>query len=175
MRRTSFAALVVLIVTTTVLAQTPRPFPTPPRPGTGAPVPPGQPVPPVTDRPGSTNIPTEATLGVPIYPTAQFLKSYDAGRGQQYYIFGAQAGFTETVTYYRTLLKQKGEVVFEQPPTHTFDVGRYREETMAFPPGVTVKDFTFGGSDGYLNPKPGGTPRYFPTIIQIVPTPAGAR
>ena len=28
--------------------------------------------------------PTEATLGVPIYPGAQFLASYDAGRGQRY-------------------------------------------------------------------------------------------
>ena len=27
-----------------------------------------------------------------------------------------------------------------------FEVGRFREETMAFPPGVTVKDWTWGGS-----------------------------
>ena len=29
--------------------------------------------------------PTEAMLGVPIYPGAQFIASYDAGRGQRYY------------------------------------------------------------------------------------------
>ena len=29
-----------------------------------------------------------------------------------------------------------------------FDVGRFREETMAFPPGVTVKDYTWAGSAG---------------------------
>jgi len=37
---------------------------------------------------------------------------------------------------------------------------------------VTIKDYTWNGSDGYLNPTPGATDRY-PTIIQIVPTPAG--
>ena len=58
------------------------------------------------------------------------------------------------MAYYRTTLKQRGEVVFEEPPVHMFDVGRFREETMAFPPGVTVKDYTWGGSAGYLNPKP---------------------
>jgi hypothetical protein len=174
MRWASVALLVVVTATATVLAQTPRPFPTP-RSGATAPVPAEQPAPPATGQTAGTNAPTEATLGVPVYPTAQFLTSYDAGRGQRYYLFGAQAGFTETVTYYRTLLKQKGEVVFDQPPTHTFEVGRYRAETMAFPPGVTVKDFAFGGSEGYVNPKPAGTPKYFPTIIQIVPIPAGAR
>ena len=38
-------------------------------------------------------------------------------------------------------------------PTHVFEIGRFREETMAFPPGVTVKDYTWNGSAGYLNPK----------------------
>ena len=32
--------------------------------------------------------PTEAMLGVPIYPGAQFIASYDAGRGQRFYLFG---------------------------------------------------------------------------------------
>jgi uncharacterized repeat protein (TIGR01451 family) len=38
-----------------------------------------------------------------------------------------------------------------------------------FPPGVTVKDFQSDVSQGYPNPKPGGQPGRFPTIIQIVP------
>ena len=46
--------------------------------------------------------PTEAMLGVPIYPGAQFIASYDAGRGQRYYIFGSAAPFVDLVTYYRT-------------------------------------------------------------------------
>ncbi len=35
--------------------------------------------------------PTEAMLGVPIYPSAQFIASYNAGRGQRYYLFGTAA------------------------------------------------------------------------------------
>ena len=84
-------------------------------------------------------------------PTAQFIASYDAGRGQRYYLFGTAAAYAELVAYYRAQLRDKGDVVYEQPPTHMFQVGRYREETMAFPPGVTVKDWTWGGSQGYPN------------------------
>jgi hypothetical protein len=116
--------------------------------------------------------PTEATLGVPLFPGAQFIASYDAGRGQRYYMFGTASGFNELVAYYRIVLKQKGELVFEVPATHTFDVGRFREETMAFPPGVTIKDFESTVSQGYPNPKPGAQPAWFRTIIQIVPASA---
>ena len=113
--------------------------------------------------------PDERMLGVPLYPGTQFIVSYDAGSDQRYYLFGTNASFTELVTYYRTTLKQRGELVYDQPPVHEFDVGRYREETMAFPPGVTVKDYTWGGSQGYLNPKRGAEPARFKTIVQIVP------
>jgi hypothetical protein len=154
---------------------TPQPFP---RPGTSQPAQPGRPAPqppapaPSTAapaRPAAEAAPTEATLGVPIFPGAQFIASYDAGRGQRYYIFGSPATFVDLVAYYRTVLKQKGELVYEVPATHEFDVGKYREETMAFPPGVTIKDFQSDVSQGYPNPKPGGQPARFPTIIQIVP------
>jgi hypothetical protein len=107
----------------------------------------------------------------PVYPAAQFLGSYDAGRSQRYYIYGSTSPFADIVTYYRTQLDEKGNLVFREPPTHMFEVGRFREETMAFPPGVTVKDWTWGGSQGYPNPKLGGQPQRFPTIIMIVPPP----
>ena len=32
--------------------------------------------------------PTEQQLGLPVYPGAQFIRSYDAGSGQRYYLFG---------------------------------------------------------------------------------------
>jgi hypothetical protein len=149
----------------------PQPFPRPAQPGRPAPGP-AQPATP--GRPGSTagpseRPPTEEYLGVPIYPGAQFIASYDAGRGQRYYIFGTGASFVDLVNYYRNALKQKGELVYEVPATHEFDVGRYREETMAFPPGVTIKDYESDVSQGYPNPKPGGQPARFPTLIQIVP------
>lgn len=106
---------------------------------------------------------------MPLYPGAQFIRSYDAGRGQRYYIFGTAGSFLELVTYYRTALKQRGELVYDAPATHEFDVGRFREETMAFPPGVTIKEYKSEISEGYPNPKIGGTPARFPTLIQIVP------
>ena len=57
-----------------------------------------------------------------------------------------------------------------------FEIGRFREESMAFPPGVTVKDWTWGGSQGYVNPKPKGSAPRFPTIVMIVPPqPQGSR
>jgi hypothetical protein len=107
-----------------------------------------------------------------LYPAAQFLGSYDAGKGQRYYVFGTTAAFAEIVTYYRTQLNERGNLVFREPPTHMFEVGRFREETMVFPPGVTVKDWTWGGSGGYFNPKLGAQPARFPTVIMFVPPPA---
>ena len=99
---------------------------------------------------------------MPLYPNAVFLRSYDAGRGQQYHLFGVAAPFADMVNYYRNLLKDRGNLVFEVPPTHVFEIGRFREETMAFPPSVTIKDYTFGGSAGYPNPVPGAQARAVP-------------
>ena len=152
--------------------QTPAPRPAEPpaapaQPPTAAPAPAA----PAVAAPGG---PTEATLGAPIYPGAQFLTSYDAGRGQRFYIFGSSASFLDLVAYYRTALKQKGDLVFEAPATHEFGLGKYREETMAFPPSVTIKEYKSELSEGYPNPKPGGQPTRFPTIIQVVPAPAAA-
>ena len=151
----------------------PQPFP---RPGSPAPQPPptrpAQPSSPTAPPAGALPAdaaPTEATLGVPLYPGLQFITSYDAGRDQRYYLFGSAGSFVDLVAYYRTLLKQKGELVYDVPATHEFDVGKFDEKTMAFPPGVTIKDFLSELSKGFPNPKPGGQPARFPTIVQIVP------
>lgn len=164
----------------TLAAQTPKPFPQPnqppAQPGAQAPSQPPRPTPPGAPAPAPAaagTVPTEATLGAPILPNAQFVTSYDAGRGQRFYIFGASQPFADVVAFYRTALKQKGEALFESPATHQFETGRFRDETMAFPPSVTIKDYTFGGSAGYPNPKKGAGPDRFPTIIQIVPAPPG--
>jgi hypothetical protein len=106
---------------------------------------------------------------VQVYPGAQFLTSFDAGRGQRFYLFGSTATFTDLVTWYRTVLKQRGELIFDAPATHEFDIGRFREETMAFPPSVTIKEYKSEISEGYPNPKAGAQPARFPTVIQIVP------
>ena len=160
-------------------AQVPQPFPgrpTPPRPSPAPPqtaTPPPAPVPVAPAPMGADGAPSEATLGFPVYPSAQFIASYDAGRGQRYYLFGSELPFAALVKYYQSTLKTRGTLVFDAPATHMFEVGRFREETMAFPPGVTIKDYTWNGSAGYLNPKKDG-PARFPSIIQIVPPPTGA-
>lgn len=150
----------------------PRPGVQPARPGsqpTVQPAPPPEAPPINAPATSAEKPPTEAMLGVPVYPGAQFIASYDAGRGQRFYIFGTAASFVDLVAFYRTVLKQKGDLIFDAPATHQFDVGKFREETMAFPSGVTIKDFQSQVSQGYPNPKPGGQPPRFPTIIQIVP------
>jgi hypothetical protein len=161
--RATAAAIVMMATSPGLTAQSPQPVP--PR----AP----QPAPAGTAQPAAAEAPTEAVLGVPLYPNAVFLRAYDAGRGQRYYLFGVATPFADLVTYYRNILKERGNLVFEVPPTHVFEIGRFREETMAFPPSVTIKDFTFSGSAGYPSPTPGTQPDRFPTVIQIVPPPPG--
>jgi hypothetical protein len=160
-----------LVVIAALLFQTPQPFPKPGAPKPADPTPPLVQSPAAAAAPSPTDVPNEASLGVPVYPGAQFVASFDATRGQRYYLFGTNTSFAEIVAYYRTVLRQKGELVYEGPAIHQFDIGRFREETMAFPPSVTVKDYTWGGSAGYLNPKRGAEPARFKTIIQIVPIP----
>ena len=156
-------------------APVPKPFPgapAPPRPTQPAPQDPVKPAAPPTTppaKPPATPQP-DVNLGVTLYPGAQFLGSYDAGRGQKFYLYGTTASFPAIVAFYREILKKSGELVFDAPGTHVFETGRFREEAMAFPPSVTIKDFQSEVSQGYPNPKPGGTPARFPTVIQIVPT-----
>jgi hypothetical protein len=174
---TPFALVLATVAASgSVVAQTPVPFPRPGQPPTATPPSPQTPpvLPPRAAQPAAAGDPSEASLGVPLYPSAHFIASYDAGQGQRYYLFGTDADFALIVTFYKTMLKQKGELVFEAPPVHMFDTGRFREETMAFPPSVTVKDYTWGGSQGYLNPKRGAKPERFKTIFQIVPVLPGA-
>lgn len=157
----------------------PRPFPQPGNQSPGASEPARErPATPTAAAPArasvasAQNVPTEATLGFPIYPNAQFLTSYEAGWSQRYYLFGTNSSFEEMVRYYAVILDERGDRVFDGPATHMFEVGRFREDEMAFPPGVTVKDYTWNGSEGYLNPT-GAEPARFRTVIQIVPAPPG--
>lgn len=169
------AVPVLIVLASGAFAQTPQPFPRPaqkpaqPPPAGVTPPPPVAPA--SAAAPRTDGGPSEAELGAPIYPSAVYLTSYEAGRGQRFYIFGANVAFAELVNYYRTVLKQKGDVLFEAPPTHQFETARYRDETMAFPPSVTIKDFSYGGSAGYPHPRKDASPDRFPTVIQIVAPP----
>ena len=182
MMRACVALIAVTLLAAPALGQTPQPFPRPNTPQQN-PSPPVTPTPPAVKpapvetapAPADPKAPDAATVYFPVYPTAQFLASYDAGRGQRYYVYGTTASFADLVAFYRNTLKERGDQVFLEPPTYMFSMGRFREETMAFPPGVTIKDWTWGGSQGYPNPKGStGQPVRFPSVIMIVPPPAGA-
>lgn len=160
-------SLAAAVVTAAIAAQAAAPAP---RPAAPAATPPAMAA-LFPDEPA----PSDTALGVTVYPTAQFLGSYDAGRGQRFYLYGTTATFAEMVAYYRTLLKQRGSSIFDTPAVYIFEIGKYDEDQMAFPPSVTVKDYAGDGNGGYLNPRPGAAPERFPTILQIVPLPAGVR
>src|SRR5829696_4466138 len=124
---------VTLLLAAALAQQPPAPQPFP-RPGTQQPTRPAPPTPsqPVQTQdapkqpapaPAASSAPGQAQMGVRLYPGAQFLASYDAGRGQRYYLFGSTASFVDVVTFYRTALKQKGELIFDAPATHQFDIG----------------------------------------------------
>ncbi|HEY7790967.1 MAG TPA: hypothetical protein VIC33_10670 [Vicinamibacterales bacterium] len=192
MRKPAFAvaaALVFVTIGASAQPPAPQPFPTtngpstappsrqqPPPPASASPAR-SQAQPPATTAPNGQpdqNADLAAKLGVPVYPSAQLLGSYDAGRGQTFYLFGSTAAFNDLVAYYKSVLKQGGHMVFDAPATYSFEVGKFDEDTMAFPPGVTIKDFQSEPTGGYPNPKPGGQPAVFPSVIQIVTAPAPA-
>jgi hypothetical protein len=151
----------------------PQPFPgsrTPPPPTVTqpAPAPPPAPAgaaPPAAQTPGS---PDAALAGIPLFPQAEFLDSYDAGQGQRYYLYGTNAPFEEVVGHFRTALRSGGRQVYRTPAIQQFDLGRFESDQMAFPPSVVVKDYAGGTGGGYLFVRDAAEQR-FRTIIQIVP------
>ena len=169
MRRQAFilftAATLVLACSASALAQAQTQTQAKPKPATPA-------AQPTAATQAQEQPPTAESLGVPAFhKEMQYLESYDAGGGQRFYLFGANVPFAELVSYYQAQLKVKGELVFDLPATHMFDIGRFQEATMAFPPSITVKDYMWGAMQGYPNPKPGAEPARFRTIVQIVPMP----
>ena len=123
MARLLLSCFLVTALTAATRAQTPQPFP---RAGTAQPQRPAPaqppssstpaPAPQVQAAPADPDTPPGVTLGVTLYPGAQLLGSYDAGRGQRFYVFGATASFAELVGYYRTQTGERGDLVFKEPP-----------------------------------------------------------
>jgi hypothetical protein len=157
----------------------PRPFPgtstpttsPPPKPAdpagttsTGAPKTNGQTPAPQTPQPSAGTNPAAQYA----YPGAEFLDSFDAGRGQRFYLFGTNAPFADIVLFYKNQQKTGGRELFKTPAMQQFDLGKFDEDTMAFPPSVVVKDYTWENSAGYLYVK-GTTEKRYRTVIQIVP------
>ena len=150
----------------------PQPFP-----GRGSARPPEQPAarpaaPPEAPAPEAPTTPAAVPPeGLPIYPTAEFIDAFDAGLGQRYYIYGTDRPYDDIVAYYRTLLKNGGRELFREPPTRQFELGRYNESAMAYPPSVVVKDYGWNGAPGYLAIS-GTAEKRYRTVIQIVPATA---
>ena len=149
----------------------PKPFPNsstgdPPKPATTPQSPATEPLP--TPPPAGT--PTVQDLnGTPVYPGAEYLDSFDAGRGQRYYVYGTNTPYPDIVVYYKNVLKNSSNrEIFRAPLMHQFDLGRFSEESMAYPPSVVVKDYSWNESQGYLVVT-GTTEKRFKTVIQIVP------
>ena len=114
----------------------------------------------------------DAEAGLPVYPAAQFLETFDAGRGQQYHLYGTDAPFADIIAYYKNTLRDGGREIFKDPPIHQFELGRFQSQTMVYQPSVVVKDYTWNGSEGYLHVS-GTAGRRYKTVIQIVPPPQG--
>ena len=139
----------------------PRPFPQPNQPSSTTPPPPtapppstaakvpAQPAPPAAVTPAAiVNRPTERDLGVPVYPAADYLDSYDAGHGQRYYLFGTNAAFADIVAYYRNTLHDSGHELFKAPAMRQFDLGKFRDDTMAYPAERGRQGLHMGAIDG---------------------------
>ena len=143
-------------------AVAPQPFP---RPGRSAPAPPpASRTPPPTAAPAPARARTAGSRRPPRRRSAcRSIRARSSSRRTTPDAASATtcsartASFVELVTYYRTALKQRGELVFEAPATHEFDIGRFREETMAFPPGVTIKDYQSDDLAGLSEPEAGRT------------------
>jgi len=177
----------VAVAGTAVFAQgapVPQPFPgsgSSTRPPATAPAPPAAPPPATTSRPSAapqeepTRSPAQpqgAIPGVPVYPTAEYLETIDAGSGQQYVIYGANLPFADLLAYYRATLRTGGRELYKTPATHQFDLGRFQNDRMVYPPSIVIKDYTWNNSPGYLFVS-GTTEKRYQTIIQIVaPGPA---
>lgn len=160
----------------------PQPFPgagTPPSTGRPAAPPPAatppstpeaQRVPvraPVTPAPPVAQAPMLPT-SVPVYPAAEYLETFDAGSGQQYYLYGTNLSYADIVAYYKTALKTGGRELYKSPGMHQFDLGKFQDDRMAYPPSIVVKDYAGEGSPGYLFVS-GTSEKRYNTIIQIVP------
>ena len=179
--RRFICAVLVAVAATAAGAQQTVP---PPKPFPGATPPTGKPIePPATPAtPGAQSAPAPpsgpygpaksgcdaAAIGAPVYPGAQYVDSFDAGKGQRFCLFGTDAGYADIVEYYKRTMKGGNREIFRTPGVWQFDVGRFAEETMAYAPGVLVKDYAASGGTGYLVMR-GAQEKRYKTIIQIVP------
>ena len=183
----------LLLLSSPAFGQTPQPFPRPGEPPQARSVPPA---PPVSTDPPRRNLRqpdaaerrtagdaaaerSECTAGArrlafPIYPAAQFLASYDAGRGQRYYIFGTD----DAIRGRRELLPHAARRE-RQPRVQGAADAHVRGRPLprrddGVPAGCDGEGLDVGRIAGLSEPEAGAQPARFPTIIMIVPPPPAA-
>ena len=147
----------------------PKPFPGATPPATNKPATPATAE--VIPKPGATQEGSSfdpRLAGVPIYPGAEMLESFDGGSNQRVFLFGSAMPYADVVAFYKTQLRSGGNEVFRTPAMQQFDLGQFRSETMAYRPSVVVKDYGAADSAGYLHIS-GTTEKRYRTVIQIVP------
>ena len=84
------------------------------------------------------------------------------------FLLGLDTPYTDVVAFYKSQFRVSGSEVFRAPAMHQFDLGPFRSESMAYRPGVVVKDYAGADSTGYLHVT-GVTEKRYRTVIQIVP------
>ena len=176
------AALTSTLVIVPAFAQS---TPPPPPPPTQTPVPKPFPAanPPAPNKPAPGTPATTAVVpktsdsqegaafdprltGMPIYPGAEMLSSFDSG-SQKVFLFGSSMPYADVVAYYKTQLRSGGNELFRTPAMQQFDLGSFRGESMDYRPSVVVKDYGAAAA-GYLYVT-GTTEKRYRTVIQIVP------
>lgn len=157
--------------------QTPTPTPTPPRPAPfpGASQPPASTAAPAATAPAQTG--GSPNLGaidprlalVPGYPGAEYLESFDAGKGQRLFVFGTNDPYARVVAFYKSQFKKTGEEVSRAPGIQQFDLGAFDSTGMAQRPSVIVKDYAWPQPTDYYIHVAGTAEKHFTTLIQIIP------
>ena len=171
-RRVTILALGLALAAPALAAAQTAPPPPPPPTRQNPPVPrpfPGV-KPPAAPEAAEVQDPATGELMVgnaPVYPAAERLDEFDAGRGQRFVIFGTNLPYEDIVNYYKATLSNNGREIFREPAMQQFELGRFDDDSMAYPPSVVVKDYSWGGSAGYLHID-GTTEKRYRTIIQIV-------
>jgi hypothetical protein len=169
------SCLMALLSPAAAVAQTTTPIPKPLPFPTSTPPPPPPTAKPVTPAATAAVQQTDGgrldprLAGVPVYQGAELLSAFDTGRGQQVFLLGIDMPYSDVVAFYKTQFRASGSEVFRAPAMHQFDLGPFRSDTMAYRPGVVVKDYAgTDASTGYLHVT-GVTEKRYRTVIQIVP------
>jgi hypothetical protein len=170
-RGSAATLMMVLSLAASLAAQAQPPTQAPPPP-VQAPPPKPTPSPAPAPQAGQTGqpAPVDARLtGVPIYPSADFLESFDIGDGQSVFVFGTNDLYDDVVAYYKSQLGKSSEVSKREPAIQQFDLGSTGSGSITKQrPSVLVKDFTWPDPAGYLHVSGAVSTRY-KTLIQIIP------